>query len=567
MSDVLPPVAARIFESITEPIVILDRGLRYLFANDEALELLGKSRTELLGHYIWDVFPEAASNFRETIDRAMETGEATHLVSLDERRDIWFEVHNYPWDEGLAIIFRDVTDKRRSEEARRRAEEQLAFLAEAGRLLGSSLDYNETLRNVAELMVPRLADWCAIDIFDESGTLRRVTVANVSAERAQWVMEKGREYPSDPEKPHSMAHVATTGRPVLVPHVTEEVLQANAQNEEHLETLRQIGFRSLMGVPLMLREASVGAIMMVWAETENVYGEADLRFAEELASRAAIAIENARLYRDARRAEAGLRALNETLEERVRVRTDALARAVTELEERNRALEDFAYVASHDLKEPLRKISTFADLLLKEGEIEPDVERSKYVARIGEASRRMARLIDNLLAYSRVSTEAQPFEPVDLGAVVAGVLTDLEVSLHESGGRVEVDALPTVVADPTQMQQLFMNLIGNALKFRRPGVAPVVQVRMDDAPAGSEDSTLSIEVRDNGIGFDPKHVQRIFSPFKRLHTPDDYPGSGVGLAICKRIVERHGGSIEAKSELGVGSTFTVKLPAAQSVAA
>jgi PAS domain S-box-containing protein len=247
---------------------------------------------------------------------------------------------------------------------------------------------------------------------------------------------------------------------------------------------------------------------------------------------------------------------------------DALKEYATRLEQSNRELQDFAMVASHDLQEPLRKIQAFGDLLKEECGPALNPDGQEYLALMQDAARRMQSLIQALLSLSRVTTRGQPFVPVDLSAVVCEVVTDLEMRLQQTGGRVEVDSLPAIEADPMQMRQLFQNLIGNALKFHRAEEPPVVRVSGQlvddpDATAGDAASFGRIRVEDNGIGFDEKYLDRIFAPFQRLHTTTDYDGTGMGLAICRRIVERHAGRITAGSAPGRGSNFVLDLPVCQ----
>jgi PAS domain S-box-containing protein len=253
---------------------------------------------------------------------------------------------------------------------------------------------------------------------------------------------------------------------------------------------------------------------------------------------------------------AEVRSLNETLESRVEERTAALEEANQALEIRNRELQDFAYVASHDLQEPLRKIQSFAGMLAATPDVSLGDEGRQFVSRMQAAAERMSSLIRDLLAFSRVATEGTPPQPVDLGERLSNVLADLEVRLHETGGRVEVDGtLPTVVADPVQMHQLLLNLIGNALKFHREGVPPVVRVS-----GQQEGPMVLLVVEDNGIGFETKYAERIFAPFQRLHGRGGYEGTGMGLAIVRRIVERHRGRVAAQGRPGEGARFEVALP-------
>ena len=224
----------------------------------------------------------------------------------------------------------------------------------------------------------------------------------------------------------------------------------------------------------------------------------------------------------------------------------------------NRELEQFASVAAHDLQEPLRKVQAFGDRLKTRAGAVLDTQSKDYLDRMLNSATRMRALINDLLTFSRVTTKGQPFVPVDLGKIARDVISDLEVGIEQSGGRVELGRLPTIEADPLQMRQLFQNLIGNALKFRNPDTPPMV-----DLAGVRRGSLIEITVRDNGIGFEEIYLDRIFEVFQRLHGRQEYEGTGMGLAICRKIVERHGGSITARSAPGAGATFIVKLPTQQ----
>ena len=249
-----------------------------------------------------------------------------------------------------------------------------------------------------------------------------------------------------------------------------------------------------------------------------------------------------------------LLAIEDVTERRLAERLLATQRL--ELERSNAALNEFAFVASHDLQEPLRKILSFGERLdlaagpLLEGDARHSLER------VLDASIRMRTLITDVLAYSQIATSAAPFVPTDLGAIAREVMSDLETSIGAMGARVEVGPLPVIDADAVQMRQLLQNLLGNALKFRRKDVAPLVQLQA----ATGGDGVCAITVTDNGIGFKPEHGEKIFRMFERLHARTRYPGTGIGLAICRRIVERHGGTIAATSIAGQGTTFKVTLP-------
>jgi PAS domain S-box-containing protein len=239
-----------------------------------------------------------------------------------------------------------------------------------------------------------------------------------------------------------------------------------------------------------------------------------------------------------------------------------LKETVEELNRSNEELEKFAYAASHDLQEPLRKVRAFGDRLADHlgGELEEKGEL--YLERMLDATRRMQQLIDDLLTYSRITTRARPFVQVDLQKVAGNVISDLDVRIQELDGRVEVGDLPTVEAEPVQMRQLLQNLIGNGLKFHRKGVPPVVKVDGQIISRDGEDY-CRMTVKDNGIGFKEEYEDRIFTIFQRLHPRGEYSGTGVGLALCEKIVQHHNGSITAHGAPEEGATFVVELPKKQ----
>jgi light-regulated signal transduction histidine kinase (bacteriophytochrome) len=257
----------------------------------------------------------------------------------------------------------------------------------------------------------------------------------------------------------------------------------------------------------------------------------------------------------------------EQYEDRMRF-AQALEALNTRLEQSNRELQDFASVASHDLQEPLRKIQAFGDRLRKRFGEQLGADGQDYLDRMHSAASRMATLINDLLTFSRVTTRAQPFAPVELSEIVNEVLSDLETRIESTGGRVDVQRpLPTIHADPTQMRQLFQNLIANALKFAKPEVPPVVTVAATIRPPenGSGGETCEIVVADNGIGFDEKYLDRIFNVFQRLHGRNEYEGTGIGLAVVRKIAERHGGTVTARSGEGQGAIFIVTLPVTHTI--
>lgn len=235
---------------------------------------------------------------------------------------------------------------------------------------------------------------------------------------------------------------------------------------------------------------------------------------------------------------------------------EALAKHIRDLARSNSELEQFAYIASHDLQEPLRKIIAFCERLKESHASHFDESDKDYFERMQHAAWRMKQLLEDLLNYSRITSASYVPEEVDLNAVVKDVLHDLEMRIAESKAVVQLEKLPLVYANKLRMNQLFQNLIGNALKFSSRDRVPLIRVGSEDAGDGK----VRVWVRDNGIGFDEKYLEKIFKPFQRLHRHEEYEGSGVGLAICQKIAEQHGGSITATSVSGEGSAFFVTLP-------
>jgi light-regulated signal transduction histidine kinase (bacteriophytochrome) len=300
------------------------------------------------------------------------------------------------------------------------------------------------------------------------------------------------------------------------------------------------GWRRWVPWLILMAFALVGIVALVLARR-------GLRFAEEVRdANARLADANGQLAQVNLRLEDSNGALAES--------NDALERRATELTRSNAELDQFASIASHDLQEPLRKVRTFTQRV-SETESASLSERGRDDLRRANASaERMQRLIEDLLRFSRVSTQGRPFMAVDLGRVTDEVLEDLDESVRSSGAIVRVGALPTISADEPQMRQLMQNLLSNAMKFRREGVTPEV-----DVSATLEGDRLTLVVRDNGIGFDPQYSRRIFRVFERLNGRSEFAGTGIGLALCRKIAERHGGGVIADSVLGEGSTFTVTL--------
>jgi signal transduction histidine kinase len=307
-------------------------------------------------------------------------------------------------------------------------------------------------------------------------------------------------------------------------------------------------FLVLRGVRMLLRATQKVAAGDLRTRAGPVYGGGEFRELAQAFDTMATSLEKQSGERDAAEQE---------LERRVQQRTAELERTTEELRRSNAELEQFAYIASHDLQEPLRMVASYTQLLERRYADQLDDAGREFIGYAVDGAKRMQQFITGLLRYSRVGTEPRVLEAVNLGEAFEVAVANLRIAIEESGAKVESRELPVVQGDPRQLAQIFQNLIGNALKFRKPGEAPRVEVWAD-----REGDSWRVSVRDNGIGLDPKFSERVFAIFQRLHTWDEYEGTGLGLAICKKIVERHGGRIWVESKEGEGATFSFTLPAA-----
>lgn len=444
-------------------------------------------------------------------------------------------------------------------------DETRSFLADASRVLASSLDYDQTLASVADLSVRRLADWCCVHVADPEGKLNRLAVSHRDPSKVKAAHEWARGFPLDPAASRGVYAVLRTGSAEMDAEVTEDILRSCATGPDHLELLRSLGMKSALIVPMRVHGRVIGVIRLVRAVVGQPFAAGDLILAQDLAERAALAVESARLYRAAqaeleerRRTERELkdsqdrfRQLYNTLEFRVAERTSDLQSALREL-------ETFAYSVAHDLRGPLRAMVGFSQALLEDYGGALDATGRDYARRIAEGARRLDQLTQDLLGYSRLARSEIPLEVVELDDVIARVVEDMGPELRERNADLRIETrLPAVEGHSLTLQQVVTNLFANALKFVFPGQTPRIRVR-----AGTRLGWVRVWVEDQGIGIPPEHHERIFGVFERLNRSEEYPGSGIGLAIVRKGVERMKGQVGVESELGKGSRFWFELPEA-----
>ena len=408
---------------------------------------------------------------------------------------------------------------------RKQAEENLAFLAEASATLASSLDYQTTLDAVARLAIPHIADWCTVDIFDEKGGLHLVSVAHIDPEKVKWARELRETNPVNMAAPSGLPQVLRTGRPELYPLITDEMLQATTSSEHELELSRTLGLTSVIIVPIRSAGRPIGGISLITTESRRRYTEADLDMAEELGSRASLAIDNARLYKEAQDA--------------VRIR------------------DEFISIASHELRTPITSLKVYTQVMRKRFRREDDAMTSGQLERMEAQIDKLAKLITDLLDVSKIETGRLEYRsaPFDIESLVREIVDQLRLSTETHEIDVEGEGPVTIAGDADRIGQIITNLLTNAIKYSPKADRVLVRVE----PRGE---TVAVSVQDFGIGIDPRHQAEVFERFYRVTGPDErtYPGLGIGLYIAREIARRHGGDVAVESTQGEGSTFTLVLP-------
>lgn len=527
--------------SIGDAVIATDDAGIVVFMNPVAEQLTGWNSREAMEKPLDDIMRMVNEDSREPVEnpvaRVLASG---HVVGLaNHTLLVARDGTERPIDDsaapirdaeghliGVVLVFRDVAERRALERVRRQADEQTRFLNRATELLGLSLDYEQTLRTLARLCVPEIADWCAIDVVRDDGEYERLAVEHADPERVRAVLDLNRRFHPEPERDPVVA-VMASGRAQLVEEITDDHLVALARDEEHLAIMRSMKVHSWMLAPMIARGRTLGTIGVVTAESGRRYTPADLPLLEELARRAALAVDNARLF--------------------------------TAAEAASRAKDDFLATLSHELRTPLTAILGWAGML-QMGAADGETTRVA-IDTILRSARAQGELIDDLLDLSRVVAGklALSVEPVDLVRVAEEAVTAIRPAAE--GKQIALDLVaeePVAIirGDERRLHQVIWNLLTNAVKFTDRGGS--VRVHLSTVP-----DRVRIDFIDTGRGIDPAFLPHVWERFRQADSSASrqHGGLGLGLSVVRHLVELHGGTVSAESEgLGRGATFTIELP-------
>lgn len=520
---------AAIVESSDDAIISKDLVGIIATWNQSAERIFGYTAAEAVGQSIRMIVPDDRQAEEDEVLRRIGRGERVDQFRTVRRRKdrthITVSLAASPIRTGdgaivgVSSIVRDVTQQLRSEQ-------QAEFLAEAGRVLSSSLEYSVTLKAVANLAVPHIADCCAVDI-KEDGKIARVAVAHIDPAKIR-VVETIRERYEDPTSPNSVIHVVLTGRPVIVPTITDDmVVRAARGDEERIEFVRSLSLSSYICVPLIAHGRTLGALTFVMGESGRHYTEADLHFAQDVAARAALAVDNSQAYEQVQAA--------------------------------NRLKDEFLATLSHELRTPLTAIVGYTRLL--QSNLLAGERQRQAVATVERSARSLTRIVEDILDVSRIiaGKVRLDVQAVDLPKVIEEAVESTNPAAAAKGVRVKTVLDPRaapVSGDPDRIRQIVWNLMSNAIKFTARGGQ--IHVRL-----ARVDSHVEVTVSDTGIGLSPDFLPYVFDRFRQADasTTRERGGLGLGLAIARHLVELHGGTIEASSGgIGKGATFRFRLP-------
>ncbi|HET7275311.1 MAG TPA: ATP-binding protein [Longimicrobiaceae bacterium] len=560
------------------PIVLFstDTEFRVTYLFGAPLDLLGLHPEELVGTSILDFFTtrDPAHPPITALRRALAGESVSYEVEWGARI---FQVHLCPLernDEVMGAIGAglDITERKQAEEELRQRELEQKFLADTSAVLASSIDYETTLPKLARLAVPYLADWCIVHFVEPDGRFRRLEVAGHTTEQEQLLQQLADRYPARYEgEEHPIGRVLRTGESVLIEEMSDADFDRISRGPEHLVILKQLGMASAIIVPLASHGKVLGAIAFVRSTTEKTYSAADLAMAEEVARRAAMAVDHARLYKESletrdrlqsqaaalERAQAEIRTVNDELREA----NEKLVQRTEEAEHANSAKSAFLATMSHELRTPLNAISGYAEIL--EMGIRGPVTSAQRddLARIRHNQEHLLGLINDVLNFAKIEAGQVRYQIVDveLNSLLAGIRELIEPQVKAK--KLKYEYRPSQVelmahADPERTEQIVLNLVTNAIKFTDPGGSVVLT-------ADKDDSRVAIRVQDSGHGISREKKDVIFEPFVQVDPvlTRSNEGTGLGLSISRDLARAMEGDLTVESAPGEGSTFTLVLPA------
>jgi two-component system NtrC family sensor kinase len=542
--------------------------------NKAAERLYGYTAADILGQPLALLIPPDSSDALPSLLEPLQRGERIHHYETQRlhkdgtRRDVSLTISPIRDSTGQIIgaskIARDIT-------ARKQAEAAQHFLTEASTLLAASLDPATQLEQLARLLVPTLADWCCIDLLQDDGQIHRLAVVHADPTKAALTEALRRQYPTlTPEASHTLAHVLRTGQSWFDPAPSEDRLRAEARDAAHWDLLQALGFQAELVVPLLAHSRVLGTLTCVRGTGTRRYNKQDLALAEDLARRAALALDNTRLYQEALASQAALQQAHVVLEQRVAERTAALEREMAERQQAESQLRQQQAVlfqheklaamgtllasVAHELNNPLAVIMMQADLLQEEGHNDALAEPMQAIT---QAAERAMRIVRNFLTLARQHPPER--QAVALHTVLQGAMELLVYGLQVDSITVDwqlAPDLPLLWADPHQMHQVIVNLVTNAHQALREVPLPRSLTLTTRYDAGQ--ACVLLEVADTGPGIPPAIQTQIFEPF--FTTKPTGAGTGLGLPLCRGIIEEHGGSIVVESQPGQGTVFRVVLP-------
>lgn len=575
-----------LFDTTPDLVILMDETGTVVAVNASVERVLGYTAGELIGRPLARIIPPRYRDAHtEGLRRYLATGQkkldwsSIHLPGLRaDGAEIPLAISFGEFEEGGKRLFtgilRDVTEAKKSADT-------LEFLARVGpQLAASSLDFRDTLKALAQLAVPFLADWCAIDVVQPGGKVERMALTHVDEEKVQLANELASRYPDDPDAPYGVPQVLRTRKSEVASDIPPSFHEAVAQDERHLELIKLLGLRSYLIAPLVAHDRVYGAITLVNAESRRIFTAADVPIIEELGRRAALAIHNAGLYRDALNANEQLEEQAAELEqqteeaqslvEELAEQTDELVTSANDLKQKtseaeaaNKAKSEFLASMSHELRTPLNAIAGYVDLLQMGIRGPVTDEQRTDLERIRSSQLHLLALINDVLNFAKLDAGRVEYrlERVALDQVLKECEAMVLPQIHQKriGYSYEECGEPVLVtADREKVQQIVLNLLGNAIKFTEEGGTI-------SASCDQDKEFGRVHVTDTGIGIEAEKIQAIFEPFVQVNRSLNQPGdgAGLGLAISSGLAVAMGGEIVVRSEVGKGSTFSLRLPRAR----